>query len=227
MRSHAPKPPRRADFSRPTTLSALILLSTLPFAIYWAAQRGLADVVAQEPRYQIERWRAGKWAPDQFKLDAMQAELSKARDLDPNNPNLLEDIGRFHAVRVERGRAYDPDVRAQREQALARFRQALEQRPTSAHAYVNVALIKYRLGEIDLEFSESLLQAIRRGPWEPRVQLIGIELGLAAWQALADSTRETLKHAIHAQAQWQLVKQKPALQSLLKRYSRTDLAYLL
>lgn len=220
-------PPRRADFSRPTNFFALILLSTLPLVIYWVAQRGLADVVAQEPRYQIERWRAGKWVPDQFKLDAMQAELNKARGLDPNNPNLLEDLGRFHAVRVERGQAYDPEVRAMRQQALARFRQALERRPTSGHAYVNVALMKYRLGEIDQEFSESLQQAMRRSPWEPQVQLIGIELGLAAWQALADSTRETLKNAIHAQAQWQLVKQKPALQSLLTRYGRSDLAYLL
>ena len=218
---------RRADSSRLGSYVVIVLLSTLPFVIYWAAQRGLADVVAQEPRYQIERWRAGKWVPDVLKLDVMQAELNKARVLDPNNPNLLEDIGRFHAVRVERGQAYDPEVRAMRQQALARFRQALERRPTSGHAYVNVALMKYRLGEIDQEFSESLQEAMRRSPWEPQVQLIGIELGLAAWQALADSTRETLKHAIHAQAQWQLVKQKPALQALLKRYGRSDLAYLL
>lgn len=221
---------RRADFSRPDTpnrLFPLILLAAFPFVIYWSAQRGLADVVAQEPRYQIERWRAGKSAPDTFKLDAMQAELSKARDLDPNNPNLLEDLGRFHAVRVERGQAYDPEVRAMRQQALARFRQALEQRPTSGHTYVNVALMKYRLGEIDREFSESLQQAMRRSPWEPQVQLIGIELGLATWQALAEPVRETLKQAMQAQAQWQLINQKPALQSLLKRYRRPDLAHLL
>lgn len=231
-RTPAPGTPAscRADFSRPTTLNRLfplILLLAFPFVIYGAAQRGLADVVAQEPRYQIERWRAGKWVPDQFKLDAMQAELGKARDLDPNNPNLLEDLGRFHAVRVERGLAYDPEVRAMRQQALARFRQGLERRPTSGHAYVNVALMKYKLGEIDQEFSESLQQAMRRSPWEPQVQLIGIELGLATWQALAEPTHEILKQAIQAQAQWQLINQKPALQSLLKRYRRPDLVHLL
>lgn len=224
---------RRADFGRPTTnrithrLFPLILLLAFPFVIYGAAQRGLADVVAQEPRYQIERWRAGKWVPDQFKLDAIQAELGMAHDLDPNNPNLLEDLGRFNAARVDRGQAYDPEVRAMRQQALARFRQALEQRPTSAGAYVNVALMKYRLGEIDHEFSESLLQAMRRSPWEPQLQLIAIELGLATWQALAEPAHETLKQAIQAQAQWQLINQKPALQSLLKRYRRPDLVHLL
>lgn len=216
-----------ADFSRPTRIFVFMLLAALPFVIYWTAQRGLADLVGQEVRYQIDRWRAGKWVPDALKLDVMQTELNKARDLDPANPNLLEDLGRFHAFRVERGQAFDPEVRAMRQQALVRFHQALEWRPTSGHAYVNVALMKYRLGEIDQEFSQSLLQAMRRSPWEPQVQLLSIELGLATWQALADPLRETLKQAIQSQGQWQLVKQKPALQSLLKRYRRQDLAYLL
>lgn len=218
---------RRASFSRPTCIFVFMLLAALPFVIYWAAQRGLADVVSMEARYQIDRWRAGKFVPDSLKLDAIQTELGKARNLDPENPNLLEDLGRFQAFRVERGQASDPEVRAIRQHALVSFRQALALRPTSGHAYVNVALMKYRLGEIDQEFSQSLLQAIRLSPWEPKVQLLSIELGLATWQALADPLRETLKQAIQAQGQWQLVKQKPALQSLLKRYRRPDLSYLM
>lgn len=218
---------RGADFSRPTSIFAITLLAALPLVIYWAAQRGLADVVGLEARYQVDRWRAGKFVPDALKLDAIQNDLGKARDLDPANPNLHEDLGRFQAGRVERDNAYDPEVRAMRQQALMRFRQALELRPTSGHAYANVALMKYRLGEIDQEFSQSLQQAMRRSPWEPQVQLLGIELGLATWQALADSSREMLKQAIQVQGQWQLVRQKPALQSLLKRYRRLDLAYLI
>lgn len=212
---------------RPTAIFVFTLLAVLSVAVYRTTQRGLADVLGLEARYQIDRWRSGKFVPDTPKLDAILTELSKAHHLDPTNPDLLEDLGRFHAERVERGQAYDPAVRATRQQALDRFRQALEQRPTSGHAYVNVALIKYRLGEIDQEFSQSLQQAMRRSPWEPQVQLISIELGLAAWQALADPARETLKQAIQAQGQWQLVRQKPALLSLLKRYRRSDLAYLL
>lgn len=219
----------RAAFRRPAAhiVFAVSLLTVLLITVYGLAQRGLADMVAQEPRYQVDLWRTGKRAPDARKLDTLQTELNKARDIDPENPNLLEDLGRFHAVRVERGKAYDPEVRATRQQALANFRQALTRRPTSGHGFINVALMKFRLGEVDQEFSQALLQAMRRGPWEPKVQLLAVELGLATWQALSDSTRESLKQAIHTQAQWQLVKQKPALQTLLKRYRRADLAYLL
>ena len=87
--------------------------------------------------------------------------------------------------------------------------------------------MKYRLGEIDLEFSQILQQALLRSPWEPQYQLIAIELGLANWHALSDSTRQSMRYAIRSQGQWKLVNQKTALSSLLKRYNRPDLSCLL
>lgn len=221
--------PSRAPGRRPPAAIALALglILALAFAIWQSARRGLADVMASEPRYQIERWRTGQWVPDTAKLDALQQALERARGLDPGNPNLIEELGHVHAGRVQRHPAGDPQGRAMRRQALDRFRQALELRPTSGHGHINLALMKYRLGEIDPEFSQALQQAMRRAPWEPKVQMLAIELGIAAWQALAEPAREAVKHAIQAQARWQLARQKPAIESLLKRYRRTDLAYLL
>jgi len=205
----------------------LALMLALAFAGYQAARRGLADVIAGEPRYQIERWRTGQWVPDSHKLDALQDALERARGIDPDNPSLIEELGHLHATRVQRHPAGDPHVRAMRRQALLHFRQALAMRPTSGHGYTNIALMKYRLGEIDREYSHLLQQAMRRAPWEPKVQMLAIELGIAAWQALAEPARDAVKQAIQVQARWQPARQKPALESLLKRYRRTDLAYLL
>lgn len=208
-------------------LVAIALLAALLAVGYFAGQRGLADVMAQEPRHEIERWSSGKLAADEARLDAILAALNEARMIDPRNTRLLEEMARFHVERVAGRLTLEPGVREARLQSLSLFRQALEQRPTSGQAWVSVALIKLQLGETDREFSHSLQQALRRSPWEPKVQLLAIELGLAGWQTLAGSLRETLKQAIHAQAHWQSVKQKPALQLLLKGYGRADLDYLL
>ena len=213
--------------SSATGFLAAVLLVALLVVVVWAGRRGLADVVAQEPRLEIEGWRAGKLVPDQIKLNVIQAELHKALELDPGNPNLLDDLGRFYAIRVEPRQPSDMNVREIRQQSLTYFRQLLELRPTSGHAYVNVALMKFWLGEIDQEFSLSLQQALRRSPWEPQVQLITIELGLASWPALSDSGRQAIQRAIRAQGEWKLVNQLPSLLSLLKRYNRPDLACLL
>lgn len=211
----------------PLDLVAMLLLAALLTIAGWAGKSGLADVMAQESRYDIDRWRSGKSGFDNARLNAIQAKLHKAHGLDSANPNLVEELGRFYAARVERGQAYDPEVRAIRERSLALFRESLQRRPTSAHAYANVALMKFRLGEIDQEFSRSLHEMLRRAPWEPQIQLIAIELGLASWQAISDSTRAAIRHAIRSQGHWKLVSQKPMLQSLLKRYQRPDLECLL
>lgn len=212
--------------SRLNGFLAMLLVGLLA-VVYTAGQRGLAYVLAQEPRYEIERWRSGKFAAGNAKFDAIQADLHQALGMDPGNPDLVEDLARLHAARVERGQSYDTPVREMRQQALAGFRQAVQLRPTSGHGWVNVALTKFRLGEVDQEFSGALQQALRRSPWEPKVQMIAIELGLASWQALSDSTRAAIQQAIRSQTRWKLANQKPALQSLLKRYQRPDLAYLL
>lgn len=215
----APKPAAR--------LLALALLAVLAVAAWVAAQRGFAEVIVQNPRHEIERWRSGKLAGDKAGLDAVLAALDEARAHDPRNPRMLEDAARFHAARVAGRPTSEPGVREARLRALALFREALEQRPTSGAVWASVALIKLQLGETDREFSHSLQQALHRSPWEPRVQLLAIEIGLAGWQYLAVPLREALQQAIRAQARWRLANQKPALQSLLNRYWRADLSYLL
>jgi hypothetical protein len=56
------------------------------------------------------------------------------------------------------------------------------------------------------------------------VQLLGIELGLASWQALTEPLQQEIASAVRAQAGWLLVNQKPPLIQMLKRYRRSDLA---
>lgn len=205
-------------------LFALLLLAGLLFVCYWVAKRGLAEVIAQEPRYQIAKLRSAKATPNDGQLNVIQAELQRALELDPANPNLLEDLGSFHAARVQKAGPADSKARRIRLQGLSLIRQAVQLRPSSGQAWVNLALMKLRLGEIDSEFSLSLRQALYRTPWQPQVQLLGIELGLASWQALTEPLRQEISSAIRAQAGWALVNQKPQLIRILKRYRRDDLA---
>lgn len=220
--------PRRAGFSRPASrLGAVALLAGLLAVAWFAGKRGLAEVMAQQSRYDIGQWSSGRLTADEARLDAMQVALDRARALDPRNPRLLEDAANFHAARVAGRLSWEPGAREVRLRSLALFRQVLERTPTSGNAWASLALLKVQLDQTDQEFAHSLQQALRCSPWDPKVQLLAIQVGLAGWQALPDPLRENLKQTIRAQARWTLVNQKPALQSLLALYGRTDLADLL
>lgn len=198
---------------------AVVLLATM----FRAGQRGLAEVVAQESRFEFQRWQAGKTRPDAAAAGAITARLRQALALDPDNPNLLADLGRIESWRVREGPLYDDGVRTARGTALENFRRAARMRPTSGHSWANVAVAKVGLGSLDAEYRAALQQTLRWAPWDAKVQLVGIELGLASWQFLSEEMRQDITRSLGRQAAWPLVEQKPALIRLLRHYRRTEL----
>ncbi len=204
---------------------ATVILTGLLMISYGAGVVGLADLSSKTPVYEFNQWRSGQLVPDQRQLAAMQMALVSAHKLDPQNPSVLELLGCLDAEMAVHGLSVD--ARTSRLQSLAWFGMALQRRPTSGSAWLNMALTKYQLGQIDAEFSLALQQAQYRSPWDAQVQLGVIELGLASWRELPASARSTTRQAIRTQGQWRQVNQRPALLAMLARYQRSDLVCLL
>lgn len=207
----------------PAGAAAVLLLIALGVTGYFAVLRFAAELAAQDPRYRFERWEAGKAKPDANEVSAALGQMRAALAFEPGNPNLHSDIGRLEYWRVRTSSLADPDARSRREAALERFREAARLRPTSGHSWGNVALTRFHLGLVDIEFAHAMEQTLRWAPWQAQLQLLGIELGLAVWQALDEPRQRLIEEAIRHQAAWRLVDQKPALIQLLRRYGRKEL----
>lgn len=202
---------------------AVVLLTGLAIACYFSVMRLAAELTAQDPRYQFSRWGTGKAKADEQGVMAVLAGMREASAYEPGNPNLHSDIGRLEYWRVRTDGLADPAARSGRERALASFRQAALLRPSSGHTWGNVAFTRFNLGLVDIEFARALEQTLRWAPWQPQLQLLGIELGLAVWQALDEPTQRLITEAIGRQSVWPMLDQKPALITLLRRYGRTEL----
>lgn len=213
----------RQRFSTPQGFALLIVVLFLGLVVYLLARRGLSDVIGLEARYELDRWVAGRSKPDFYQQNTLQAEFSKALALTPDDPQLLEDLGRLYDQRVQHLGRDSIAARAFRQQSLAYYRQAALARPTSPFAALAVASLKLKLGEVDREFSFFLGRGFDSGPWEPRVQLFAINLGLAAWQALPEAQRQQVRLAVNRQMSWQQFNQSAAILAVLKEFGRMDL----
>jgi tetratricopeptide (TPR) repeat protein len=199
-------------------------LSVLPIAAlcalsFLAARQTLSDMYAHTAALEIEAWSRPGFRREADALPQAIAKLERALTISPNNAWALELMGamRFEAVR----NATDPQeavaaARASRDS----FRRALWQRPTAAQTWVNVALAKQSLGELDGEYFAALEQSVRYGPWEPAVLLLGLQTGLGAWDQTSPAQRELILGMRDRAAQ----RDAASVNRIARDYNRPDLA---
>ncbi len=168
---------------------ALILIPLACYVIYVATQWGLADVYYRPAMNQLKNWRAGKIELENQDWEKLRINLSKAVELDPDNPKIHENIALAYEGRFDYLSVNDEEAEPYREQALKHYRQSTLLRPTWPYAWSKLAAVKYRLDQLDDEFYQAYKNAVRLGPWEPIIQLKLIEIGLLKWMVMPKSER--------------------------------------
>lgn len=174
------------------SISRIVALAAIPFLIYMiyiAGSWGVADVYARPAMSVLEKWRAGKIKLNGQDWDEIQANLSKALQHDPDNPDIHEYLALALEGALGAQSATDEEVISSRKAAYSHYKKSIAVRPTWPYAWVNLALVKYRLGEIDDEFFNAYKKAEQLGPWEPGVQKIIIEIGLHGWARFSQQDR--------------------------------------
>ncbi len=154
-----------------------------------AGLRGVADASYVSARHAIAQWTRARQSPGPLQWRGARDALVSARNLEPDNPLFVEELGRLYELRTRGLDAKLPVVRAFLSRALEEFRRAAHMRPASPITWANIALVKVRLGALDAEFYAAAQRAARLGPWEPGVQRVLSEIGVNAWSALSSRGR--------------------------------------
>jgi tetratricopeptide (TPR) repeat protein len=200
-------------------LIALIGTAVLGYGAYESAKRGLADWTSMRWRHGITGWAERRASPPPEHLQEAITALIDALALTPDDPTLIEHLGIALELRATGSPPSSDSQRLYLARALVYFRKAAALRPTSPHTWANILLTKYRLGQVDDEFSGALRHALDFGPWEPAVQLIVADTGLGAWDRLDSGLRGHVSENLQRAA----VRQADALARIATYHRRIDL----
>ena len=166
-------------------LPVLLLLGWLCIEAY---REGAADtLVAEANQSQVNP----AWARSQPSLEAWLAvrnELLRARDLAPDNPSVFESLGVLHARR-----SVAPEFMVYAREYLVH---SLELRPSSPYTWANFAEVQYLLGDTGKRFEKALVRTSTLGPWEPEVQRLVADLGLAVLNEVESPTRAEIERMV-------------------------------
>ena len=160
----------------------------------WLAAISLQDLRADAPlresHQEIEAWSAGGIRPSTETWSAIYAELERAARLDEGNPTVHEMLGHLASRRT--------DSAEYMQRSRVHFSRALELRPVSPYTWASVAEAQYLQGEIRGLFETAIARAVDLGPAEPGVQRTIAHYGLAVWDEVPDSTRNSIDRVVGA-----------------------------
>ena len=149
-----------------------------------------SDSIVVESNATLE---SAAWRSSPPSLDAwlrVRNALLEAERLAPGNPAVFESLGVLHARRSSSREflIYARDY----------FALSLQMRPTSPYTWANLAEAKYLLGETGPAFEQVLVNAARLGPWEPEVQRLITDLGLAVYSEVKPQTRAAIASVVES-----------------------------
>ena len=137
----------------------------------------------------------------------------------PSNPWALERLGAVELALIPTYRSA-AQASARTQDALARFRRAIEQRPASGYLWAQLALAKLYLGTEDTEMMRAMEHAQELAPKEPIVQQTLLYVGLGMWDRLPVNIRQARLDWIDSSA----TREPRTVLDLLKHFNRLELA---
>lgn len=187
----------------------------------------LSALYAYQTEEFLKDW-SKKAAPpeEQAWLIAELAAKRAIRFYPVKNAELYNQLGRVFEWKHFHLPAGALEAKALRQRALQAYRTATTLRPTWPYTWTDLALIKVRLNEVDIEMSRALQQAFDMGPWR-RANLHRVaEVGLIAWPSLDAAGRSVTMEAIKrgltldlrsAKTMWQIVQGKNGQNTVCER----------
>jgi len=164
-----------------------ILTGILFFMAYQAWHYAGAYAVQHRVYMKLESWNnASAGTPTARQWQVQELRMKSAIQLMPSNAAFLNTLGRLYAFRAFQ-MGVDNNKKADGMNALMLFRQATRASPAWVYPWLNLALTKARLNQVDSEFGEATLKAIQLGPWEGDIMPLLVELGMRAHGSLSST----------------------------------------
>ena len=171
------------------------LVAALALVTVQSARMGIAGSIAELAQLEFDHWRTVRQDGGMREANRIAAHFSDSLAYVGDNPWALEGLATLDLARMRLSKG-PAEALALARDARMRYRQALEQRPTSPFLWANLALAKLFLDEFDEEFFAALRHADGSGPWEPSTQQVVLFVGLASWQKLDPEMRRSIGAAI-------------------------------
>ena len=190
-------------------LAAVPAVALLAWAAFNAIDYGVAGTAAGIATRELARAR---FTPSLDETAWWSVDVRRAMRSVPDDPTLRE-LDALITLRISN----DP---ARLEGARREVVGAIAARPGSGYAWSTLATLDYHLGDTGASFEKALVNAQRLAPYEPEVQQVIADYGLAVIGEVQPATRAAIDRAVAAG----MKRNAPEILQIAARRGRLDVA---
>jgi len=150
----------------------------------------LADIYARPVMNVLREWKLGNRQLREDDWTRYRENVTTALSLDPTNPDIHQLFGKVTEGPYQKVGLGKKEAACPRQMVAEHYRRSIELRPTWPYGYIDLALVKYRLLEIDDEFYNAMHASLEYGPWGPDIQRVVSEIGMVLWNIMDNQERE-------------------------------------
>ena len=175
-----------------TKIYAALFLMLLVYLAVQAVLSGIVYLKQYQVNTAIEQWYEYDQQPSLAEWEAMESLILSAMDGNEEITTLLYVTGRLYDFRSVIIAGSWEEKLFYGQKSIAYYKQLIQRRPAWPHGWMNFAVAKARLGELDDEFKNALFQLLKTGPWEKNTRPFLIQLSLLSWSVLDANERRLL-----------------------------------
>ena len=158
----------------------LSFIAVLLCSIYYAFVFGIAQLHYYNVKNSLDFWRKN---PELLRLKDVDENLERINSavaLMPDNPLYYQSRGQVFEWKAIVDKQNSVLLL---QEAMQNYQTSLAYRPLWAPTWINLASVKWKLGELDEEFKQYLEKAIITGPQQASVHKFIVKFGLAHYRA--------------------------------------------
>lgn len=184
----------RNELSRLNKL-LMIIMSLLLLCLAWQSMKmGKANLSFYAANHYLETWLDNKNLTDALEYQKALRSINDANRAHPDNSHYLITQGLVYEWAGTDNLFSDHKEKKQKLlKAKAYYLDAVQLRPTWPVTWATLAILKWRLGEIDQQLIDYLFQADKFGQHTPEVNQAWLEVGLYLYQNKSTFTAKIVK----------------------------------
>ena len=180
------------EIKRKRTIAVLII-GIAALGLFTATRFGLASFYYVPVKNAIAKWQYNSASSSQLEFDEVKTNAGYASSIHGPNPLYIDAIGQLHEWGVVLGYTDLKSLQTAKNNYLA----STQLRPLWPVTWANLAMVKWRLNELDSEMLNYLTKADQLGQYSIEVHLLFTRLGISLYQANHPIYGE-IKNSVHS-----------------------------